>query len=232
MEGKYQIQSPLAHPIVNLFYITIITIIVFFGSKFLGIFVIPVLIYFAVKYRISVLVFLKISISIFFVFLMINYIFSNDFEISFRLTLFQTLRWCILLFIGFYFDKFITSYSVIYLFYKLKLFYLSIPFIVATRLIPKLKYDIGMGAKAIRVRGLNSSSIGQTYTRVISVIFMLLSMTITFLLEFGTLLKIRGIDLPQKKITNRFRRSWMDYVLICILVLVFLFDRLGYFENV
>jgi hypothetical protein len=55
---------------------------------------------------------------------------------------------------------------------------------------------------------------------------MILSSTIIFLLEFGTILKIRGIDLSQKKVLNRFKIQLIDYLLILYCSLIILLDKL------
>jgi hypothetical protein len=149
---------------------------------------------------------------------------TGDLLKSLDLTQNQALRWCILLFIGLFFDRFISTTSLVYIFYKIKIFNLSIPLLVATRLIPKLKYDIGVGNKAATIRGLGTKSFRQTTLRINSIIFMVISSTIIFLLEFGTLLKIRGIDFPYRRVLNRFKLKGIDFILILYCLSIVIID--------
>lgn len=224
--SSFKLISPLTHPYINFALISIISFIVFFGSKISVLLLIPIIVYFVIKYRLPVKKFVLLSLSVFVIFFIVNYLVRRDWLIAFNLTQTQALRWCILLFIGLYFDRFISTTSVVYVFYKIHMFNLSIPLLVATRMIPKLKYDIDIGSKAATIRGLKSNTFKQIFIRFNSIVFMILSSTIIFLLEFGTILKIRGIDLSQKKVLNRFKIQLIDYLLILYCSLIILLDKL------
>lgn len=226
MKVLFKLESPLMHPYISVALICIITFIVFFGGEVAVIHLVPLIVYYIFKYKLPMRRFIFLSFIVFIIFFVVNYLLIKDWDFVLYLTLMQALRWCILLFIGLFFDRFISTTSIVFIFYKLRMFNLSIPLLVATRLIPKLKYDIDIGNKAATIRGLRSRSPSKTILRIKSIIFMLLSSTIIFLLEFGTILKIRGIDLPQKRILNRFNTQIFDYILLVYCLAITLIDKL------
>lgn len=226
MNSSFKIQSPSPHPMVGLIHISLIIFIIFFAKPISSALLIPLIVYFIFKYKVSLEKFLVLSLIVFIIFLFINFLLTKNINLALLTTFHQALRWCILLFMGLFFDRFISTSSVIYLFYKARLFNLSIPFMVAARFIPKFKYDIETGNKAAIIRGLHGRTPRHIFLRLNSIIFMLLSSAVIFLLEFGTLLKIRGVDFPQKKILNRFQIKSIDLIIIFCLAIIILSDNL------
>lgn len=225
MNDIIKLESPLPNPAINILTIIGVFFLIFFGKGLSIILLLPLIGYFVIVLKLRIGKFVTLSILIFILFFCINFFLNGNLKTSFITTLDQASRWCILLFVGFYFDYLFSVSSVVYLFNKARMFNLSIPFLVASKLIGKLKYDIDVGNKAAIVRGLQGFSLNHIWLRATSILFMLLSTSIIFLLEFGTLLKIRGVEFPQKNILDRFHLKISDYLIITYIFAVIAFDK-------
>ncbi|WP_394700648.1 hypothetical protein [Maridesulfovibrio sp.] len=127
-------------------------------------------------------------------FLCIRFVAYSGENIDFQVQFILAYRWYLIFFMGVLAARMMRVNHIFYLFDKVKLFILCVPFVVAFRVLPKIKEDLEISNKAAIVRGMNKRSLYCVWHKFQSIVFVIVMSLISFVDEYSLQLHARGVN--------------------------------------